>query len=125
MAHYYAPKEKLFWKQGTIRCTGNNKKKNDLGWYVATDGGDALEDQCMVRALQKDQARSITTGSTTISYNGDGDQCGDVSIISSDSATISNVMIATSQVEMPCRDENEDGNVDFAICFTWKSDAEQ
>jgi hypothetical protein len=37
-------------------------------------------------------------------------------------ATINSVMLAR-QVEMPCRDENENGNVDFAIYFAWKSDA--
>jgi hypothetical protein len=104
--------------------------RNDVGWYVAKDGGDALTGQCIVNGLQDNgaiynvtNAASKTAGFVqwTTANGADGDQCGDVFIVNYGSAKLDIPIVVNAT--MPCTDENDDGVLDFAICFTWKSDA--
>jgi hypothetical protein len=50
--------------------------------------------------------------------NGDGDECGDIYIHGEDEALIK--MPIAVEVTLACEDANEDGNLDFPICFTWR-----
>jgi uncharacterized repeat protein (TIGR01451 family) len=104
--------------------------RNDVGWYVAKDGGDALTGQCIVNGLQDNgavynvtNAASKTAGFVqwTTANGADGDQCGDVFIVNDGSAKLEIPIVVNAT--MPCTDENDDGVMDFAICFTWKTDA--
>jgi hypothetical protein len=92
--------------------------KKDLGWYVASDGGDALDGFCAVEAVIPNTYYAAAQGTTLT--NADKDSCGDVTI-AGDAGQLENVAIVT-ELEMPCKDENDDGTLDFAICFTWRSD---
>jgi hypothetical protein len=50
--------------------------------------------------------------------NGDGDECGDIYIHGEDQAMIK-IPIAV-EVTLACEDFNDDGLLDFPICFTWR-----
>lgn len=112
---------------GSIRML--KSQKFDVGLYIATDGGDALTGTCAVNGLQDgntynvvDSAGSSTTvGSVAWTTGGaDGDACGDVFT----TADASNIDLPVAvDLTVPCKDENEDGILDIAICFTWKCDA--
>jgi hypothetical protein len=90
--------------------------KQDLGWYVASDGGDALDGFCAVESVIPNTYYAVVQG-TTLS-NIDKDDCGDVTL-TVDDGQLQNVAIVT-ELALPCKDENEDGTLDFAICFTWR-----
>jgi hypothetical protein len=101
----------------------------DIGWYVATDGGDSLNGTCVVNGLQEGTAYSVVAGpgsSTEVGYvswsedaNGDNDSCGDVVIDQGQSGNIDIPIIMNTPIT--CSDENDDGSLDFSICFTWRS----
>jgi hypothetical protein len=101
--------------------------RNDLGWYVAADGGDALTGKCIVNGLQSaynyplvDVAASPTSPGKVVWFKkdgGDDDMCGDVA---TDKDARLNTPILVN-AELPCTDENEDGVLDVSICFTWKN----
>lgn len=104
--------------------------RNDVGWYVATDGGDALTGQCVVNGFQDNgaaydivNANSQSAGFVkwTKTDGADGDKCGDVFIVNDGSAKVAIPIMVN--VTVPCIDENDDGALDFAVCFTWKTDA--
>jgi hypothetical protein len=111
---------------GSIRML--KSLKYDVGYYIATDGGDALTGKCSVNGLQSgndytvvDKAGSSKlVGSVAWTTNGaDGDACGDVFT----TADASNIDLPVAMdLTVPCKDENEDGILDIAICFTWKCD---
>lgn len=112
---------------GSIRFTS---ARYDLGWYVATDGGDALDGSCAVNGLQKQASYSVVErpGSTKVvgSVNwgkdakGTLDACGDISTTTAGAGgnIDTPVMVSLSVV---CEDENKDGKMDVAICFTWRT----
>jgi hypothetical protein len=98
------------------------KSINDLGWYIATDGIDALEGTCVTNGLQQGNAYAVLgsqdSSKTVGSVYWDGsDECGDVDV---GSAGVINTPFA-HQVTVPCTDENENGILDFAVCFTWRT----
>jgi hypothetical protein len=98
--------------------------RNDLGWYIASDGGDAMSGTCTVHGLESLHKYSFTKATNSTKSPGrvvwwkkddaDDDQCGDIA------GTTTPLVVDT---EITCADENEDGIVDVAICFTWRSDA--
>jgi hypothetical protein len=115
---------------GSIRMM--KELKYDVGYYIATDGGDALSGTCAVNGLQQGAApykvvdkagSSNVVGSVAWTTNGaDGDVCGDV--FTTAAVTASNIDLNVAMdLTVPCKDENEDGILDVAICFTWKCDA--
>jgi hypothetical protein len=68
-----------------------------------------------------DDASDFTSGDDAVGNGmdeGDGDECGDVYIHGEDEALIK-IPIAV-EVALSCDDANEDGNLDFPICFTWR-----
>jgi hypothetical protein len=103
--------------------------KYDVGYYIATDGGDALEGKCAVSGLTSgndykvvDQPRGTkVVGSVAwlTTAGADGDVCGDV-LTTADASSID--MPVAMDLEVPCTDQNGDGLLDVAICFTWKCD---
>ena len=138
----------VFFEKGTsaepIECTPGDKVKltvtgairfsddtprYDVAWYIATDNGDALTGTCALTPLAEGTDFSVVdednqiVGSVAWAANndGDGDQCGDVMI----NAGAQGARMATTlamDLEVPCADENEDGDLDFAVCFTWRQD---
>jgi hypothetical protein len=96
----------------------------DLGWYIATDGGDALEGTCVKNGLQQRNAYSVLDQTSTATAGAvvwdDGDECGDVVGVGSGGAHIA-IPFAV-ELTVPCTDENEDGVLDFAVCFTWRTE---
>jgi hypothetical protein len=113
----------------TLRVDGS---RNDVGWYMATDGGDALTGQCAVHGLQSGRTYSIVDKDAGGQSAGrvkwlradgaDNDQCGDVFVDSNNVAFLSTPLLV--DVELPCIDRTEDGALDVAICFTWLTDAQ-
>jgi uncharacterized repeat protein (TIGR01451 family) len=110
----------------SIHLAGSRK---DIGWYIAHDGGDALVGECIVNGLQNNGAdynvMDTATGQSKVGYvrwttGSNTDECGDVFITNT---------TGTAKMEFPilvaatilCSDENDDGYLDFAVCFTWKS----
>jgi hypothetical protein len=112
----------------TLRIAG---PRRDLGWYVATDGGDALDGQCVVNGLQKGNAypimdidkgtKSVGSVAWGTDQKADGDQCGDVFVESASGAHMLTPFVVSTT--LPCTDDNEDGVLDLAVCFTWRTDA--
>jgi hypothetical protein len=105
---------------GTMMIDG---ARNDLGWYVAADGGDALMGRCIVNGFQSMYNYTVTKGAGKIVWltgaGGDNDPCGDV-------AAAEKVFLKTRALvnaEVTCADENEDGVLDVSICFTWRADS--
>jgi len=103
----------------------------DPGWYVATDGGDAMEGNCALAAFEEAYAGSIRVteqgndqmlaGDAEVTWEGDvggGDECGDVVKVPEGGATVDyNIAIDT---DMICADSTGDGKMDFNICFSWR-----
>ena len=103
----------------------------DLGWYVAADDGDALEGFCVVNGLQEGYEYNVVEGpgSTTeagfVSWDADSaaggsDSCGDVFLDGQQGGgNIDGVPFVVNKA-LRCSDENEDGNMDLTVCFTWR-----
>jgi hypothetical protein len=111
----------------TIQIAG---PRNDVGWYIASDGGDALTGQCIVNGFQDSGAVYDVLNSNgqsagfvqwTKADGADGDKCGDIFIVNDGSAKVSIPILVDAA--LPCTDDNDDGALDFAVCFTWKTDA--
>lgn len=51
---------------------------------------------------------------------GDGDECGDVYLTGEGEGLIDTPI--TVEVALACEDQNDDGFLDFAICFTWRKE---
>ena len=109
-----------------VKIAGTRK---DFGYYIAVDGGDALRGTCSVNGFQNGNSYPVTSvdgtgaivGSVAWDTNGgDGDDCGDI-FTSGGQANVD--MPFAVDLEIPCVDENEDGHLDFAVCFTWRTDA--
>jgi hypothetical protein len=91
--------------------------RRDFGWYIATDGGDALTGKCDVKHLEKGSSDyTITDGIVTWS---DGDDCGDIDDVDDDGADMT--LSLGKMVELTCTDVNKDGFLDFSICFSWRT----
>jgi uncharacterized repeat protein (TIGR01451 family) len=112
----------------TVQIAG---PRNDVGWYIAADGGDALTGKCIVNGFQNNGAKYslVNANSQSAGFvqwikadgHGDGDQCGDVVIVNDGSAKSTFPIMVNAT--LPCTDDNDDGAFDFAVCFTWKTDA--
>jgi uncharacterized membrane protein len=94
--------------------------RSDLGWYVAADGGDALEGTCIVNGLQEMYDYKFTNSTFGGEVTWDDDNCGDVTI-SGGGGKLEIPVVVNSEVL--CADENEDGKLDLAVCFTWNNKA--
>lgn len=110
--------------EGAITMTQN---VNDLGWYIATDGGDAMTGSCVLNGLQEgntydvESESNVVAGSVVWNTNGgDGDACGDVIIDAPGGGSITTPIAV--ELSVPCKDSNEDGTLDFALCFSWSND---
>ena len=95
---------------------------NDLGWYVATDGGDAMTGSCVINGLQEGNTYDFEAGSTVWTEGGgDGDECGDVIVDGGQGSSVMTPIVV--DLTVVCADDNEDGTLDFALCFTWSGDS--
>jgi uncharacterized repeat protein (TIGR01451 family) len=110
----------------SIHFAGSRK---DVGWYIAQDGGDALLGECIVNGLQNNGAdynvMDVATGLSTVgtvkwTTGSTSDECGDVVIGNANGAAKMDIPILVDST-IVCSDENDDGYLDFAICFNWKS----
>lgn len=101
----------------------------DVGWYIATDGGDSLDGTCVINGFQENHTYTVveSAGSTDeIGYvawqsdlNSTVDNCGDVFTAGGGSNVDTPILV---NVPITCTDENDDGNMDFSICFTWRTE---
>lgn len=91
-----------------------NSDRSDPGWYVAKDGGDALTGTCSAQAFLSDK----TYSGVDVSY-ADGDKCGDVAVGPGGGAV--EVPFIENQT-IKCVDDNNDYNLDFSVCFSWRTD---
>lgn len=95
----------------------------DLGWYVGTDAGDALEGTCAVNGLQREFEYKVVNAAGSSSEVGtvswEDNSCGDVTIPGGGSGVIDTPI--TVKLPVVCSDENEDGEMDISICFTWRT----
>lgn len=101
-----------------------NSSRHDFGWYIATDGGDALTGNCTVRSLHQNNTYDVSAPAK-ISWEKDviaaNDTCGDIWSPVNGSITMLNTEIASS-LEITCNDVDNDGYLDFSICFTSRDD---
>jgi uncharacterized repeat protein (TIGR01451 family) len=113
----------------SIHLAGSRK---DIGWYIAQDGGDALVGECIVNGLQNNGAdynvMDITTGQSAVgtvkwTTGSNTDECGDVVIGDANGAAKMDIPILVNATIL-CSDENDDGYLDFAICFNWKTESD-
>jgi uncharacterized repeat protein (TIGR01451 family) len=91
-----------------------NSDRVDPGWYVAKDGGDALTGTCSAQAFL---AGKTYTGAKVTHL--DGDMCGDVAVGPGGGAV--EVPFLENQT-IKCVDDNNDYNLDFSVCFSWRTD---
>lgn len=106
--------------EGSIQVT---ESVNDLGWYIATDGGDAMTGTCAVNGLQEGNTYEFEAGGSAVwtEGGGDGDECGDVIVDGQGTSLVTPIAVDLTVV---CADDNEDGSLDFALCFTWSSSSD-
>lgn len=98
----------------------------DLGWYIATDGGDALTGTCAVNSLDSSNKYNITGGNVTWTQDANGrtDVCGDLfTPLATPSPVKMDSVALGKQLELECEDVNADGYLDFSICFSWRTGA--
>lgn len=104
-----------------------NAARYDPGWYVATDGGDALVGTCAINGLVQGTNYNVTDGkggktvgrvAWNADFKGGNDKCGDVLMDGGGGCDIAVPFL--KDVEMKCVDENNDGNMDFSVCFSWR-----
>jgi hypothetical protein len=99
-----------------------NSPRYDFGWYVAEDGGDALTGNCTINTLSEVGVYNVSNG--FLSWLDDksqpSDSCGDVLGESDSSVSIEDAYLARG-ILMPCQDINQDGHLDFSVCFTWRT----
>jgi hypothetical protein len=105
----------------------------DVGWYIGMDGGSALKGSCAVSTLEPTKKYSVVAspGSSQVvgkvTWNNDSlpiafdknDACGDVFINAGTGVVdISDLLV---NQDLTCVDKNDDGNLDFGICFTFRT----
>ena len=109
-----------------------NTGRYDVGWYIAKDGGDALNGECYIQPLLENDpgvTRKVVAapGSTSvvgeITWNNDhkkpNDLCGVVHMLQGGGGVIEQTNIGKGLV-LPCIDKTQSGYLDFAICFSWR-----
>jgi len=110
----------------------NGESLYDPGWYVATDGGDAMTGQCAISYLDSKYVGAMTLVESTASNiptasvswdqdEGANDECGDIHTLSG-TAAAGGVFKYNMVVETPltCQDSDGNGKMDVSICFTWR-----
>lgn len=100
----------------------------DAAWFVALDGGDAKLGKCILKGLSPGNDYTVLdpseSGETVgaVAWNSDAlggnDECGDVLIEGGGGLVKASFF---SNVTMTCTDTNNDGNMDFSVCFSWRS----
>jgi len=101
--------------------------RHDFGWYIATDGGNALTGKCAINSLAKSNKYNITAPGY-VTWEKDhiaNDTCGDLFYPVSNTSTVSspiilNELTLAEELEITCEDVNDDGFLDFSMCFTWR-----
>jgi hypothetical protein len=109
--------------------------RHDVGWYVARDGGDALNGTCHINGLifNNDKPYQVvshdkkakTAVAASVEWKktlgGDNDECGDV-IVKDESTVVIAATTILHEAEVVCQDgaDVDASNLDVAICFTWK-----
>jgi hypothetical protein len=103
----------------------------DAGWYIATDGGNALRGSCAIKVLREEDGPLNLTASrnnsTTVVGNvswdkdakGTNDACGDIFMTTGGGGVLDYTNIAEG-LKLPCIDSDGDGVMDFGICFSWR-----
>lgn len=103
----------------------------DPGWFIATDGGNAMEGNCALAVLEETNKKSmrlvksatsnILAGESEVKWAGDAgnDECGDVLKVPSDGGAVLDYVIAVD-TELLCADTDGDNRMDFNICFSWR-----
>ena len=103
--------------------------RSDVGWYVAADGGDALVGKCITSGLKNFGAGydvvDVSTGKSTVgavkwTTSAGTDECGDIVLGAGNSAAKMTIPLLVNATII-CADDNEDGVLDFATCFYWKT----
>ena len=135
---YVEANERMTCNEGdqvTVSLTGAihfNIGRYDVGWYIAKDGGDALNGECYIQPLLEHDPERVTSivasrglsevvGEITWDNDskGQNDMCGDVHMFTGGGGVVEHANIGKELV-LPCLDKDDSGNMDFAICFTWR-----
>jgi hypothetical protein len=98
--------------------------RHDFGWYIAVDGGNALTGKCALNSLNQNKTYNVTAPGE-LSWERDviaaNDTCGDIYSPTNGTIAMPNTEIANS-LEITCADVDNDGYLDFSICFTSRDD---
>jgi hypothetical protein len=100
----------------------------DLGWYVASDGGDAMNGTCHANGLVQNRTYKVLDPETKKSsgqvqwlraFGGDDDACGEV-LATAEQTVVLPTNIVTEAEVLCMDDDDDDKSLDISICFTWR-----
>jgi hypothetical protein len=94
-------------------------RRYDIGFFIATDGGNALTGQCVRDFLSPPAAFGAPYNATSgvgPFLNADNDACGD---IQQNVTTFRNIQAITVQ----CQDDDKNGMLDVGACTSWDNNA--
>lgn len=104
-----------------------NSARYDPAFFVALDGGNAMNGKCLLKGLEAGQPYKVVdpTMNTTVvgsvvfdkDARGGNDKCGDVVINGGGGAIIRTSIVNT---EVQCVDRDGNGSLDIAVCFSWR-----
>jgi hypothetical protein len=97
--------------QGSINF---NADRYNPGFYIGTDGGDALTGSCEVKTFASGDM--FAADNADLSCNGDDDPCCDIAV-GGGGGTVTKTLVMDQQIT--CSDDDEDGHLDVSVCFSW------
>ena len=97
---------------------GTSQTRNDIGLFVATDGGDAITGQCAHFFLTPISLTPVPGSGTGPYLDANNNACGDIA------QGVMNVF-NTPQIVLDCVDVDMNGQLDFSTLVSWNNNANQ
>lgn len=100
----------------SVDLTATPTRRDDIGLYLAMDGGNALNGTCSISTLPHAPNGGMQAPYAGPYFDLDGDACGDISSLG---PSIVNAPIAA--ITIPCFDADGNGIADMRYCLMWQS----